>query len=127
MLAGITLFWQAADAGTIDEVKASLVDLIGPRAVSSEVIESPMEGVFQVNMGDRVIYASKVGNFMLLGEVYDTERKISLADEIQQQKALATIEAMDAALPWLKPWCEDQGFQFCDRQQIRWYGNRRGT
>jgi 7-carboxy-7-deazaguanine synthase len=39
----------------------------------------------------------------------------------------STIEAMDAALPWLKPWCEDQGFQFCDRQQIRWYGNRRGT
>ena len=38
-----------------------------------------------------------------------------------------TIEAMDAAIEWLKPWCEDQGFQFCDRQQIRWYGNRRGT
>lgn len=95
MLASTTLFCQAANAATIDEVKASLVDLIGPRAVSSEVIESPMEGVFQVNMGDRVIYANKVGNFMLLGEVYDTERKISLADEIQQQKALATIEAMD--------------------------------
>jgi len=32
---------------------------------------------------------------MLLGEVYDTERKVSLADEIQQQKALATIESMN--------------------------------
>lgn len=94
LLAGITLFSQAANAGTTEEVKASLVDLIGPRAVSSEVIESPMEGVYQVNLGDRVIYASKVGNFMMLGEVYDTERKVSLADEIQQQKALATIEAM---------------------------------
>lgn len=95
LLTGITLFSQAANAGTIEEVKASLTDLIGPRAASSEVIESPMEGVYQVNLGDRVIYASKVGNYMMLGEVYDTERKISLADEIQQQKALATIEAMD--------------------------------
>lgn len=39
----------------------------------------------------------------------------------------STIEAMDLAMEWLKPWCGDQGFQYCDRQQIRWYGNRRGT
>lgn len=39
----------------------------------------------------------------------------------------STIDAMDQALAWLKPWCADQGFRYCDRQQIRWYGNRRGT
>lgn len=39
----------------------------------------------------------------------------------------STSEAMDAAAPWLRPWCESQGFQYCDRMQIRWYGNRRGT
>jgi 7-carboxy-7-deazaguanine synthase len=39
----------------------------------------------------------------------------------------STIDAMDKAIRWLKPWCDDQGFQYCDRQQIRWYGNRRGT
>lgn len=39
----------------------------------------------------------------------------------------STIEAMDAAAGWLQPWCETQGFRYCDRMQIRWYGNRRGT
>ncbi len=39
----------------------------------------------------------------------------------------STNEAMDAAAGWLLPWCRDQQFQYCDRMQIRWYGNRRGT
>jgi 7-carboxy-7-deazaguanine synthase len=39
----------------------------------------------------------------------------------------STIEAMDRAVVWLKPWAESQGFHYCDRMQIRWFGNRRGT
>jgi 7-carboxy-7-deazaguanine synthase len=39
----------------------------------------------------------------------------------------STLEAIDAAARWLAPWCDPVGFQFCDRMQIRWYGNRRGT
>ncbi len=39
----------------------------------------------------------------------------------------STIDAINAAINWLKPWCEQQGFRYCDRHQIRWYGNRRGT
>ncbi len=38
-----------------------------------------------------------------------------------------TVEAMDAAAEWLRPWCQSHEFQYCDRMQIRWYGNRRGT
>jgi 7-carboxy-7-deazaguanine synthase len=39
----------------------------------------------------------------------------------------STIEALDEAIEWLKPWCESVGFRYCDRMQIRWFGNRRGT
>jgi 7-carboxy-7-deazaguanine synthase len=39
----------------------------------------------------------------------------------------STVEAMDRAATWLRPWCQSQGFQYCDRMQIRWFGNRRGT
>jgi 7-carboxy-7-deazaguanine synthase len=39
----------------------------------------------------------------------------------------SSVAAMDAAAGWLQPWCESQGFHYCDRMQIRWYGNRRGT
>tara|TARA_R110002049_G_scaffold285698_1_gene466708 strand:+ start:95949 stop:96734 length:786 start_codon:yes stop_codon:yes gene_type:complete len=39
----------------------------------------------------------------------------------------STIEALDKAIEWLKPWCEANDFTYCDRMQIRWFGNRRGT
>lgn len=39
----------------------------------------------------------------------------------------STNEAMDAAAKWLKVWVESQDFHYCDRMQIRWFGNRRGT
>ncbi|WP_231602641.1 7-carboxy-7-deazaguanine synthase QueE [Neorhodopirellula pilleata] len=38
-----------------------------------------------------------------------------------------TNDQLDAAAPWLRPWCEAHGYRYCDRMQIRWYGNRRGT
>jgi 7-carboxy-7-deazaguanine synthase len=38
-----------------------------------------------------------------------------------------TTSQLDAAAQWLKPWCEQHGFRYCDRMQIRWFGNRRGT
>ncbi len=28
---------------------------------------------------------------------------------------------------WLKPWCDSQGFRYCERWQLLWYGDRRGT
>ncbi|WP_345682962.1 7-carboxy-7-deazaguanine synthase QueE [Novipirellula caenicola] len=34
---------------------------------------------------------------------------------------------LDQAATWLRPWTAERGFQYCDRMQIRWYGNRRGT
>lgn len=38
-----------------------------------------------------------------------------------------TNEAMDSAATWLRAWCDEQQFRYCDRMQIRWFGNRRGT
>lgn len=38
-----------------------------------------------------------------------------------------TAKAMDVAGDWLRPWVAEQGYRYCDRMQIRWYGNRRGT
>lgn len=61
-------------------------------------------------------------------EVRSVCQSLSVADDdvfIMPQGV--TIEEMDAAQSWLRPWCESEGFQYCDRMQIRWYGNRRGT
>lgn len=49
------------------------------------------------------------------------------ADEVWVMPQGSTNEALDEAAGWLQPWCQDQGYQYCDRMQIRWFGNRRGT
>ena len=61
-------------------------------------------------------------------EVVDVTNQIGAShDKVYIMPQGSTTEAMDAAMTWLKPWATEQGFQYCDRMQIRWYGNRRGT
>ena len=49
------------------------------------------------------------------------------ADNVWIMPQGTTNEELDAAATWLRPWASSQAFRFCDRMQIRWYGNRRGT
>jgi 7-carboxy-7-deazaguanine synthase len=36
-------------------------------------------------------------------------------------------EELDARAAWVKPFCEQEGFVFCPRKQIEWFGPVRGT
>lgn len=38
-----------------------------------------------------------------------------------------STEILDNRARWLKPYCNQHGFKFCERSHIYWYGNRRGT
>jgi 7-carboxy-7-deazaguanine synthase len=38
-----------------------------------------------------------------------------------------TQEELRTRAAWLKPYCHEQGFTFCPRKQIEWYGALRGT
>ena len=92
-----TIIAGAAQAETIDELKSSLSDLVGPRGANATIVESPMPGVYQADLGDRVVFITQKDNLMLLGDVYDTTRKVSLGQEIKQQKAIGVIDKMDEA------------------------------
>ncbi len=37
------------------------------------------------------------------------------------------VATLDAAAGWLTPWTSGRGYRYCDRMQIRWYGDQRGT
>ena len=61
-------------------------------------------------------------------EIVDVADRLQVAaSDVWIMPQGSTIEAMDQAMQWLKPWVHSQGFQYCDRMQIRWFGNRRGT
>lgn len=85
--------WVVADTN-LEDLRAALVDLVGPRGATSEIIESPMPGVYQVDLGARVIFISQSGDHLLLGDVFDTKRHVSLAEEIKQVKVKGIIDTI---------------------------------
>ena len=69
-----------------------------------------------------------VGQSSQLAEVDSIVRQLAVGKEdvfIMPQGV--SVADMDAADQWLRPLCEAAGYRYCDRMQIRWYGNRRGT
>ncbi|MEM9586259.1 MAG: 7-carboxy-7-deazaguanine synthase QueE [Planctomycetota bacterium] len=48
-------------------------------------------------------------------------------DQVWIMPQAVTVQELDQSEAWLRPWAEGNRFRYCDRQQIRWYGNRRGT
>ncbi len=49
------------------------------------------------------------------------------ADKVWVMPQGINEDDLDQAATWLRPWTTEQGYRYCDRMQIRWYGNRRGT
>ena len=57
-----------------------------------------------------------------LADVADVDRsQVMLMPEGVDQQTLTQRES------WLKKICQQEGFTFCQRQHIFWYGNKRGT
>ncbi len=61
-------------------------------------------------------------------EVNEVARRLGVStDTVWIMPQGVTAEQMDAAARWLRPWSDSMGYRYCDRMQIRWYGNERGT
>lgn len=53
-------------------------------------------------------------------------------ESVQPERVLLMPEGTEQSVleqrePWLRAICEEQGFTFCPRMHVAWYGNRRGT
>ena len=130
-------------AGTIDRVVECDLMSISPKFSSSAPDQANHPRWNQLHQQRRMpisIMRSLIGrsqDFQLkfvvdspddYAELLDIAEQIGArGEEVWVMPQGSTIDAMDAAAVWLRPWCEARGFQYCDRMQIRWYGNRRGT
>lgn len=70
----------------------------------------------------------------VVGDASQFDEVLSIVDQIQVtgdevfiMPQATTIDELDETAEWLSPWAKSAGFQYCDRMQIRWFGNRRGT
>jgi thiol:disulfide interchange protein DsbC len=94
LFAVLSFSFTAMAEGELELVKESVQNIIGQRSQISDVKLSPMEGVYEITFGGRTMYASQAGKHVLLGDVYDTERSISLSEEMKQAKSIELMQTM---------------------------------
>lgn len=128
-------------AGTVDRrVQADLVSISpklagsGPREDSHWAIRHEQSrwrvDVLRQLIADSLDYQVK----FVVDAPCDFERAADAAAEIGVPPEAVWImpqgtmaAELDQQSEWLRPLCKQQGYHYCDRMQIRWYGNRRGT
>lgn len=80
-----------AQEASIEENLARLL----PSNMKVEAIqETPMEGVYEVTAGSQTMYVHSVGEFLMIGDVYDTKRKVNLGEErknAQMSEAMKSV------------------------------------
>ena len=74
-----------------DQVKANLSRILPSNMPIESIEASPMEGVYIANVGSQSMYVYSKGDFVMVGDVYDSVRQVSLGEE---QKALDMSEAL---------------------------------
>ena len=78
-----------------DQVKLNLSRILPSNMVIESIAASAMEGVYIVDVGSQSMYVYSKGDFVMVGDVYDSVRQVSLGEE---QKALKMSEAL-ASIP----------------------------
>lgn len=64
----------------IKRVRDKLAEMI-PQAQDAEIVASPAQGVYRVLLQGSYVYAHVVDDLVLLGELFDIEKKINLGDQ----------------------------------------------
>ena len=96
-VAGILLFavassWVVGADEREENLKQKLETLLAEGVVIESIEPSPMPGAYIVKVNGQNIFALSAGDHLMIGEVYDTVRGVSLNDELQ---ATAMVEAIE--------------------------------
>jgi|GEM_PF-231385 len=76
-------------------VEAKLMELLPPETTIEGISESPMPGVYEVNVGGRTVYVHTTDGHVLIGEAYDLGNKQSLLDMKQTEKMADVMSETD--------------------------------
>ncbi len=77
-----------------DSVRQNLLRMLPENMEIKRIEATPMEGVYLVVTSAQTLYAYSIGNHIMIGDVYDAERKVNLGEERKfaaMGKALADI------------------------------------
>ncbi len=87
---------QDSSQGELDAVRANLEKIIPERMVIDSVEQTPMESVYHVQAGKEHLYVYSQGEFVMIGEVFDTDRRVSWTRERKDQERAVAMKDLDA-------------------------------
>ena len=96
-LLALTLSYNAqADEAQINKVRAELVKMI-PSAIDAEIVESPVNGVYRLEVQGNYAYAYVQGDFVLIGDLYNTKDSVNLGELASAKRMAMLIEEVPSS------------------------------
>jgi len=83
----------ADEQSDIEKVRAELVKMI-PLASDAEIVASPMKGVYRMELQGNFAYAHVNGDFVLIGDLFDTDKKVNLGDQASGERMAKVIDGV---------------------------------
>jgi thiol:disulfide interchange protein DsbC len=75
-------------------VKAA-IESLGLRDTPDKITKSTIPGLYEVVVGQYVLYVSADGKYMLQGDLYDVQRRVNLTDEIRAVRRAKAMEELN--------------------------------
>lgn len=76
----VTLGCSAQADQVTDKLKATVQSRLGDDATVKSVSKSPIDGLYEVNLGTQIIYTDANANYLVLGDIVDARTRKNLTD-----------------------------------------------
>lgn len=87
---------MAADNPSVDQLRATLAERL-PDAKIEEVRPSPVTGIYEIVVDNRLYYVSADGRYLLTGDVVDIQSRKNVSTEKREKLVLKAIDAVGEA------------------------------
>ena len=91
---------QAFAASPEDTIRQTLNERIPQLTKIDEVRTTPMQGLYEVRVGTDVFYTDAQGNYLIQGELIDTQARRNLTED--RIKALTAVKFSDLCGPFFR-------------------------
>ncbi len=94
LLFALASSWAAGADEREENLKKQLAAILSEEVVVESIEPSPMPGTFIVKVGGQTIFVTSAGDHLMIGEVYDTARGVSLGEELRAANMVRAIEGI---------------------------------
>jgi thiol:disulfide interchange protein DsbC len=92
LLAGTFTKAMAGESPEIEQIRTAVSKLI-PNGQADSIEPSPIDGIYEVLIGTQLYYVSKDGRYLLIGKLYDIDKRQDLTSPKTQKVKLDAINA----------------------------------